>query len=181
MDRLAVRVRTLARIEILSILLLAATACATIRPRQEAIPIEEGQRVRITLASRVATGRLQGTVASFSPDSLVVAREEGGERRLSRSQVESVEVSVTRTVEPVKAAGYGVLTAAPLIIPVFLVLSAGVCECGGAAFWYLLGPVAAAGAVGALIGSGPQDVWVDALWPTDLRTESSDSLAVEPD
>lgn len=180
MDSLAVAVRIPARIEIHSAILLAATACATISQRQEAVPIEEGQRVRITLANRVATGPLQGTVLSFAPDTLVVAREEGGERRLSRSQVEEVEVSVSRTVEPVKAAGYGVLTAAPLIVPVFLVLSAGVCECGGAAFWYLLGPVAAAGAVGALIGSGPQDVWVEAVWPTEIRVESSDSLAVEP-
>jgi hypothetical protein len=166
---------------ILSTFLVAATACATIPQRGSTVPIEVGQRVRITLASRVATGRLQGTVASLSPDTLVVAREEGGERRLSRSQVEEVDVSVSRTVEPVKAAGYGVLTAAPLIVPVFLVLSAGVCECGGAAFWYLLGPIAAAGTVGALIGSGPQDVWVEAVWPTEIRSESSDSLAVEPE
>ena len=152
--------------KILATLLGVATACATIPTRQEAIPIEEGQRVRITLASRVATGRLRGTVASLTPDTLVVAREEGGERRLSRSQVESVEVSVSRTVEPVKAAGYGVLTAAPLIALVILILPFAGCECGAAAFWYLLGPVAAAGTVGALIGSGPQDVWVEAVWPT---------------
>ena len=154
---------------------LAGQACATMPKGQGSIPIETGQRVRITLASRVATGRLQGTIVSISTDTLAVEREEGGGRRLSRSQVEEIEVSISRTVEPVKAAGYGILTAAPLIIPVVVILAFS--PYGLAGFQILLVPVAAAGAVGALIGSGPQDVWVEGIWASDSVEVSPDSLA----
>lgn len=158
---------------------LIAQGCATVPKGQSAIPVETGQRVRVTLASRVATGRLQGTVLSISPDTLAVLREEGGERRLSRGQVEEVEVSVSRTVEPVKAAGYGVLAAAPLLVPVIIVLPLLVApEYAGAAVGLVLGPVVAAGAVGALIGSGPQDVWVEGIWASDSLPFPPDSLAV---
>jgi hypothetical protein len=145
---------------------------------QSAIPVETGQRVRVTLASRVATGHLQGTVLSISPDTLAVEREEGGERRLSRGQVEEVEVSVSKTVEPLKAAGYGVLAAAPLLMPAIIVLPLLLTpEFGGAAIGLVLMPVAAAGAVGALIGSGPQDVWVEGIWASDTVPVPRDSLA----
>ena len=155
---------------------LSPQACATMPKGQSAIPVETGQRVRVTLASRVATGRLQGTVLSISPDTLAVEREEGGERRLSRSQVEEVEVSVSRTVEPVKAAGYGVLAAAPLLVPMIIIVPLIVPEYAGAAFGLILGPIAAAAAVGALMGSGPQDVWVEGLWASDSMPSPPDSL-----
>ena len=156
---------------------LTAQGCATVPRGQSAIPVETGQRVRVTLASRVATGRLQGTIVSISPDTLAVEREEGGERRLSRGQVDEVEISVSRTVEPVKAAGYGVLAAAPLIVPMLIIVPIVVPEYSGAAFGLILGPVAAAAAVGALMGSGPHDVWVEGIWASDSLPLPPDSLA----
>jgi hypothetical protein len=162
-------------------MLLAATACATIPPQQGAVPIVEGQRVRVTLASRVATGRLQGSVVSLSADTLVVAREEGGERRLTRSQVETVEVSVSRTVEPVKAAGYGLLAAAPLILPAVIIIPLVVPEYAFAAFGLVVMPAAGAAAVGGLIGGGPQDQWGKAAWPVDPAAAAPDSIAGERD
>ena len=157
---------------------LAAEACATVPKEHSPVPLEPGQRVRVTLASRVATGRLQGTVVSISPDTLAVEREEGGERRRSRAQVDEVEVSVSKTVEPVKAAGYGVLAAAPLLVPAIIVLPLLLApEYAGVAVGLVLMPVAAAGAVGALIGSGPQDVWVEGIWAYDSVLVSPGSLA----
>lgn len=178
MGRLAVGVSTPSRASILSIALAALTACASVPERQGAIPVEMGQRVRITLASRAATGPLQGTVVSVSPDTLLIAREEGGERRLSRSQVEEVEVSVARTSEPGKAVGYGVLVVAPLIgIALVFALTS---EYGFTVFGLILAPVAAVAAVGGLIGSGPQDVWVKALWPAEQMQLPADSLPEDP-
>jgi hypothetical protein len=55
----------------------------------------------------------------------------------------------------------------PLVVP----------EYAGAAFGLILGPVAAAAAVGALMGSGPQDVWVDGIWTPDSLPLPPDSLA----
>lgn len=159
---------------------LAAEACATVPKQHSPVPIEIGQRVRVTLASRVATGRLQGTVLSISPDTIAVEREEGGERRLSRTQVDEVEVSVSRIVEPVKAAGYGLLAAAPLLVPMIILIPLVVPEYAGAAFGLLVGPVAAAAAVGALMGSGPQDVWVDGIWASDSIPVPPDSLPESP-
>ena len=158
--------------------LLALTACATTREREGPVPLAAGDRVRVRLASRVATGRLQGTVVSVLPDTLVVAREEGGERCLSRAQVEEVEVSVSRTDEGVKAAGYGFLAAAPLlIIPViFMVLEP---QVGAAALGYVLLPAAGAAALGAVIGSGPQDVWAPAVWSLTPWPAPPDSVPTE--
>lgn len=177
MGRVAVGVSTPSRASILSIALAALTACASVPERQGAIPVEMGQRVRITLASRAATGPLQGTVVSVSPDTLLIAREEGGERRLSRSQVEEVEVSVARTSEPGKALGYGVLVAGPLIgIASVVALTS---EYGFAVFGVIFAPVAAVAALGGLIGGGPQDVWVEAIWPSISAPASPDSLHSE--
>jgi hypothetical protein len=159
---------------------LAVPACATTPEREGPVPLAAGDRVRVTLASRVATGRLQGTVVSVSPDTLVVAREEGGERRLSRSQVQEVEVSVSRAAEPLKAAGYGALAAAPLILLLFLVVPFAAGEGGtSAVLGFVLVPVAAAAAIGGAIGSGPQDAWVEANWPSQFAPALSDSLPAD--
>lgn len=179
MDRVLVGVSTPSRASILSIALAVWTACATVPERQVAIPVEMGQRVRVTLASRVATGPLQGTVVSVSPDTLLIAREEGGERRLSRRQVEEVEVSVSRTVEPMKAAGYGIVAAAPFLVlaTLFAPIVAG--ESDASLFAIIFVPVGVAAGIGAVIGSGPQDVWVEAIWPSSSAPASPDSLHSE--
>ena len=67
----------------LALALAATAACATVPKPGGPILVAPDQRVRVTLSSRVATGPLQGTVVSIYPDTLVVAREEGGERRVS--------------------------------------------------------------------------------------------------
>lgn len=142
------------------------------------VPLAAGHRVRVTLANRVATGPVQGTIASISPDTLVVAREEGSERRLSRSQVEEVEVSVSRNVEPVKAAQYGVLAAAPFLLLALLFAPSVAGEADASLFAIIFVPVAAAAGVGAAIGSGAQDVWVDAEWSSDPAPARPDSISV---
>ena len=158
--------------------LLAVLACATTPAREGPVPLAVGDRVRVTLASRVATGRLQGTVVSASPDTLAVAREEGGERRLSRAQIAEIEISLSRREEGVKAAGYGLLAAAPLlVIPViFIILEP---QVGAAALGYVLLPAAGAAAIGAVIGSGPQDAWVPAVWSSIPSPAAADSVPAE--
>ena len=142
------------------------------------MPITTGQRVRITLSSRVATGPLQGSIRSVSPDTLIVMREEGGERRLTRSQVDRIEVSVTKVRDPMRAAGYGILAGAPILVPLVIVLPILAAEYGSDASIVLavLVPVAALAAVGAIIGSGPQDVWTDAAWTGASAPVAADSL-----
>lgn len=174
--RLERRSRLRAVVWVVPLALLPLTACATTREGEEPVPLAAGHRVRVTLASRVATGPVQGTIASVSPDTLVVAREEGGERRLSRSQVEEVEVSVSRTVQPVRAAGYGALTVAPLVILLVLVVPL-TTEGGNAAIPYAFFPLVGAALLGAMIGSGPQDAWVQAIWPAQHAPALSDSVS----
>jgi hypothetical protein len=143
------------------------------------VAISPGQRARVTLASRVATGPLKGDVVSVSPDTLVVAREEGGERRLSRTQVERVDVSMARERDPVRAAKYGILAGAPLLVLAILVAPIASGESGTSAFGIVLIPVAGLAALGAAIGSGAQDVWVEAAWPGTDTPAPTDSLGVE--
>jgi hypothetical protein len=161
-------------------MLMPLIACATTQEREGPVPLAAGDRVRVSLASRVATGRLQGTLVSVSPDTLVVAREEGGERRLSRGQVEEVEVSVSRTQEPVKAAQYGVLAAAPFLVLALLFVRPVAGEAGTSGAVIVFVPVVAAAAVGAAIGSGVQDVWVEADWSSVPVAARSDSVPSEP-
>jgi hypothetical protein len=160
--------------------LAATTACVTVPLPEGPVLIATGQRVRITLSSRVATGPLQGSIRSLSPDTLVVLREEGGERRLTRSQIDRIEVSVTQVRDPMRAAGYGILAGAPLLIPLAIVLPLVAAEYGAdaSAVLLVLVPVAALAAVGAIIGSGPQDVWVEAMW-TALDVVPADSVGAE--
>lgn len=163
----------------LALLLAATTACVSVPVPKEPVALAPGQRVRVTLSSRVTTGALQGRLLSASPDTLVVAREEGGERHVSRSQVELLEVSVARTSEPEKAAGYGILAGAPLLIPLFIFAPILAYEAGMDTMTILLVPVAALAAVGAAIGSGKQDVWVEAAWPTPEAAVPVDSIGAE--
>jgi hypothetical protein len=159
--------------------LLLLTACATTPESQAPIPLTTGDRVRITLANRVATGPVLGTVVSLSPDTIVVAREKGGERRLSRAQVQEVEISVSRKCEPGKAVGYGVLAAAPLlIIPVIFTVVSDI-QTGVAILGFVLLPAAIAGGVGGLISGGPQDAWVTAVWPSHSTALPFDTLDEE--
>jgi hypothetical protein len=167
-------------VQFLALGLLLLMACATTPGQESRIHVAPGDRVRVTLANRVAIGPVQGTVASITPDTLVVAREEGGERRLSRSQVQEVEVSVSRAAEPLKAAGYGVLAAAPLVLLLFLVVPFAAGEGGtSAVLGFVLVPVAAAAAIGGAIGSGPQDAWVEANWPSQFAPALSDSFPAD--
>ena len=134
---------------------------------QEVRMVHAGDRVRVTLASRIAPAPLIGTVVEIGPDTLVVEREEGGLRRLSRAQVGRIEVSVRREYEGGKAAGYGVFAAAPLLV--LLGIAAPIIAAEGNDAWVLamLG-VAVGGSllVGVLIGgTTPQDTWTDAHWP----------------
>lgn len=163
------------------LLAVAATAaCATVTARPEdPIPVEVDQRVRVTLSSRAALGPLQGTVVSVSPDTLVVAREEGGVRRLSRNQIDEIEVSLTRTRDPVSAAGYGILAGAPLLIPLIILAPLVAYESKSGAVGIVLVPIAALAGIGAAIGSGPQDVWVDASWDATGAPTPADSLPTE--
>jgi hypothetical protein len=156
------------------------SACATVRaPSTEPIEVAADQRVRVILSSRVATGPLQGLVVAVSPDSLVVAREEGGVRRLSRSQVARVEVSVERVRDPLGAAGDGVLLTLPWLIvglPVVTLLATNETE---ALLLYVVAPVVGVATITAVLGGGPQDVWVEASWPGTAAPTPTDSLRVE--
>lgn len=146
------------------------------------MPLTPGQRVRVTLSSRVATGALQGTILSVLPDTVSIEREEGGVRRLTRGQVDEIEVSLTTVRDPMRAAGYGILAGAPLLIP--LALFAGIVASEyGAGAWvvpFVLAPVAGLAAAGAIMGGGPQDVWVDAFWsPGPEPAATADTTAAE--
>jgi hypothetical protein len=143
------------------------------------VPIAPGQRVRVTLSSRVATGPLQGRVVSVQPDTLTIEREEGGERRITRHQMDVIEISVTRIRDPMRAAGYGILAGAPLFIPLAIVATLFAAEAGVSVYIIVLAPAAGLAVVGAIIGGGPQDVWVDAFWPPDPGpTSTADTTAV---
>jgi hypothetical protein len=144
--------------------LAATTACATVPSPEGLVTLSPGQRVRATLSSRVARAALQGTAISVTADTLTVEREEGGLRSLSRDQVERVDVSVGKERDPVKAARYGILAGAPLIV--LAILFAPIAsEDSPTGIGIVLIPVAALAAVGAAMGSGKQDVWVEASWP----------------
>ena len=137
--------------------------------------ISPGQRVRVTLSSRVATGPLQGTIASVLPDTVTIEREEGGVRHLTRGQIDEIEVSVTRVRDPMRAAGYGILAGAPLLVPLAIFAGLLASEYGAGTWTILVVLVPAAGlaTVGAIIGGGPQDVWVDAIWPSNPAAAST--------
>ncbi len=143
------------------------------------MPLTPGQRVRVTLSSRVATGPLQGTVVSALPDTVTIEREEGGARRISRTQIDRIEVSVARVREPEKAAGYGILAAAPLLVLAVILSPIAAGESGSTAIGIVLVPLAAVAAVGAAIGSGKQDVWVEASWPTLEEVVPADTTAAD--
>lgn len=152
---------------------------------QEPRNIRTGDRVRVTLASRIAPAPLVGMVIEIDPDTLTIEREEGGLRRLSRIQIESIEVSVRRELETGEAAGYGILAAAPLLVLLAIALPIVAAEAGGAA-WSILGAaVGGSMLVGALIGgTTPQDTWVEARWPAIGQPGDSIPIpagSIEPD
>lgn len=149
---------------------LPACASAPVDRPETPVPLHAGQRVRVTLSNRFAPAPLVGTVEAVSPDTLVVRRETGGVRRLSRAVVERVEASVARERDPSRAAGEAILAGAPLLIPLGVVLVLAHDEIGyGGELSFLLPllivPVAVLATTGAVIGGGPQDVWVEATWP----------------
>ncbi|MGH7567058.1 MAG: hypothetical protein ACREK2_09535 [Gemmatimonadota bacterium] len=163
---------------VLGAAILGACATAPAHP-VEPIPVEIDQRVRVTLSSRVALGPLIGTVISVSSDTLAVAREEGGVRRLSRSQIERVEVRVERVRDPMGAAGNGILVALPWLligVPAVALLGEGSPD---AFLLYVIVPVVGIATVGAVLGGGPQDVWVEASWPGTDAPAPTDSFGGE--
>jgi hypothetical protein len=129
--------------------------------------------VRVTLSSRVATGPLQGTVVSVLPDTLTVEREEGGARLLTRRQIDEIEISMITVRDPMRAAGYGILAGAPLLVPLAIFAGIIAYEAGTSAVIVVLAPAAGLAAAGAIMGGGPQDVWVDAFWPPDPDAASA--------
>jgi hypothetical protein len=149
---------------------------------QELREIRSGDRVRVTLASRIAPAPLIGTVREIGPDTLVVEREEGVLRPLSRAQVGEIEVSVRREYEGGKAAGYGVLAATPLLV--LLGIAAPILAAEGNDAWVLTILGAAVGGsllVGALIGGTTrQDTWVEARWPEAPATLDSLPSSLNP-
>ena len=153
------------------------TACASVPTPEGPVALSPGQRVRVTLSSRAALGALQGNVQSVSVDSLVVEREEGGVRRLSRSQIDDIRVSVARERSFGRGAGLGLITVAPWIAAAGVAILLFPPDMGpDETFVKVIGGVVAVGAV--LGGITRQDVWVDALWPT-VKPLPPDSLAVE--
>lgn len=166
----------------LVVLTALVPACASVPVERPAGPVavEPGDRVRVTLAHRFAPAPLVGTVIAVGPDTLAVEREEGGERRLARALVERVEVSVARESDPTRAAGEGILAGAPWLVPlaVVLVLFGDEITDGESAvgLWPIfVVPVAALAIVGAVLGGGPQDVWVAADWPADPASRGRDA------
>ena len=136
---------------------------------QEVREVRFGDRVRVTLASRIAPSALIGTVTEVGPDTLVVEREEGGSRQLSRAQVGRLEVSVRREYEGGRAALNGFLVMSPLVVlgVIFYVLSPADVSAAAGTLAIVAG---LGGAVaGALIGgTTPQDTWVEARWSDHL-------------
>lgn len=164
----------------ITLLIAALTACASVPTPEEPIAITPGQRVRVTLSSRVAPGRLQGTIVSVLPDTVTIEREEGGVRPLTRRQIDEIEVSVTKVRDPMRAAGYGILAGAPLLVPLAIFAGLIAYEAGTSTLIVILAPAAGLAAVGAIMGGGPQDVWVDASWPSGFGPESAaDTTAAE--
>lgn len=142
---------------------------------QEVREVRPGNRVRVTLASRIAPAPLIGTVTEVGPDTLEVEREKGGFRRLSRAQVGRIEVSVRREFEGAKAAGYGFLAATPLLVLLAIAAPIIAAEGNDAVVWAVLGAAVGGSLLaGALIGgTTPQDTWVEARWPEPPATADS--------
>lgn len=146
---------------------------------QEVREVRLGDRVRVILASRIAPAALIGTVTGIGPDTLVVEREEGGSRRLSRAQVGRIEVSVRREYEGGRAALNGFLVMSPLVAlaVVFFLMGPGDVSAAAATLAIVAG---LGGAVaGAMIGgTSQQDTWVEARWPDQLAPSGEvDSLS----
>lgn len=161
------------------LMMATATACVTVpAPPAGPIPVEVDQRVRVTLSSRVALGPLQGTVLLVSPDTLTVEREEGGLRKLSRNQIDRVEVSVEQERDAFGSAGNGLLAAAPFLALGGIALLFFPPDYKGAAFTFTLLTAGGAVMVGSFMGaSTDQDVWVEASWPAFHAP--ADSLGTE--
>jgi hypothetical protein len=153
--------------------------CATVPARPAGpIPVEVDHRVRVTLSSRVALGPLQGTVLSVSPDTLAVEREEGGVRRLTRSQVDGIQVSTSRERDPVRGAGLGLVAVAPwLVLATIATLLFPPDLRPDNTILIVAGGAAAAGAVLGAITH--QDQWVEASWSGTAEPASTDSPDAE--
>lgn len=89
---------------LVSTILLSAEASAQ-QPSAlvEPVLVTPGQRVKVTLASRIAPGPLIGTVFLVDSDSLVVQRGTASQR-VTRGQVLRIEVSTAREYRPGEAA-----------------------------------------------------------------------------
>lgn len=126
--------------------------------------IKSGDRVRITLARRIAPGPVVGTVASIGVDTLVVERD-GDLRSLARGQIATIEVSQGRKTNTARAAGYGVLAALP-VIGLLVVFLPAASEAQPAAYIFIGAVVAGSALLGALIGgTTPEEDWVEGRWP----------------
>jgi hypothetical protein len=109
----------------------------------------------------------------------MIEREEGGVRLLTRRQIDEIEISMTTVRDPMRAAGYGIMAGAPLLVPLAIFAGLFAYEAGTSALLIVLAPAAGLAAVGAIMGGGPQDVWVDAFWPPDPGPASADTAAAE--
>jgi hypothetical protein len=108
----------------------------------------------------------------------VIEREEGGIRRLSRSQVGEIRVSVSRERDFVRGARLGLVAVAPWLALGTLVSLVFPPEVGpGDTFLMVVGGVVVAGAV--LGGITRQDLWVEASWPGTEAPLPTDSLGAE--
>jgi len=59
------------------------------------VPIAPGQRVRVTLSSRVATGPLQGRVVSVQPDTLTIERQGQQGTMTTAYKLDGTETDIT--------------------------------------------------------------------------------------
>jgi hypothetical protein len=149
---------------------------------QEAPEVRPGDRVRVTLASRVAPAPLVGNVLAMTPDTLVVEREEGGVLRVTSRQVDRIDVSIERRHKTFgEAAGAGLRVASPLLALLAVAgVAAGGGEIAGSYVAAVVLGVAAASAFGGawLFGTTAEDVWVEATLPT--LGAPSDTLRPRP-
>jgi hypothetical protein len=117
-------------------------------------------------------------VVSISPDTLVVEREEGGERRLTRSQVDGIRVSTSRQRNPIGGAGLGLVAVAPwLALATIATLLFPPDLRPDNTILIVAGGAAAAGAVLGAITH--QDKWVEAFWPGTSAPLPTDSFPTE--
>jgi hypothetical protein len=160
-----------------ALLMLAILLTATPAFAQGTTAVRIGDRVRATLAGRLAAAPLIGTVISVSRDTLVIEREDGSVRALAAARVEKVEVGLTGESDSTKD-NASLLVPALFLVPVAILfpvaLIKGEAGGGAVALGVLLVSAAAVGTFGGRIGSGPEDLWFEADWPPPAPDGSGD-------